>query len=460
MIEEPSKYFWWAKTSNKYVFTPFWWVILSAAIFLIPILRVWWWVFIPFFLSIELRNLYLWWVRWDFNWRSTKWITLRIIPQQEVEAPLKTMEDVFSVLYSPLYDTINWREMYFDGAYYPWMSWEIVSVEGNLHFYVYLQRAHRTVLESTLYSYFPGLEIYEVPDYVKAVPPDAPNEEWDVYGEDFVLGNSDFYPIKTYEKFFEPQGERISAEEKRIDSISSLLEAMSRLGSGEQVWLQFIIGSLIERSGLAEKANETVAKITHRQVEKKKNFIDSFIDIILGIFNSVFAIPVESKELDRKISPAKTESGEREMVITPGERETVMAIEDKMKKPLFVATIRGVYAAKRENWSASNRIIPRTYFSHFQSSSNYLRYSVLTRPKTHYVMRKKIPFLRKRRMLRNYTLRFPPHFPDLEKETSCLNTEELATIIHFPFKITGLTFPTVERVEHRKGGPPPNLPIE
>ncbi|MBI3631452.1 MAG: hypothetical protein HY219_01115, partial [Candidatus Staskawiczbacteria bacterium] len=44
--------------------------------------------------------------------------------------------------------------------------------------------------------------------------------------------------------------------------------------------------------------------------------------------------------------------------------------------------------------------------------------------------------------------------------SAILNTEEMATLFHFPIKITGLVAPTMARVESKKGGPPPNLPIE
>ena len=63
-------------------------------------------------------------------------------------------------------------------------------------------------------------------------------------------------------------------------------------------------------------------------------------------------------------------------------------------------------------------------------------------------------------MLRNAIMRFPPYFPDRRKGSPIMGPDELATIFHFPVKVSSLAFPTVERVEHRKGGPPPNLPTE
>ena len=68
--------------------------------------------------------------------------------------------------------------------------------------------------------------------------------------------------------------------------------------------------------------------------------------------------------------------------------------------------------------------------------------------------------MRARKMFRNYVLRFTPFFPERTQGMALLNTEEMATLWHFPIKITGLVAPTMSRVESKKGGPPPNLPME
>ena len=461
-----SKTFFWTKQVRKIIWEPFWWIIVIAIVVWIPFLRPWWWIFAPLFLAIELKTLYKWWMHWDYGYSKTKWVMLEIIPPKEVLVPLKAMEDVFATMWGPLIDHPSWREIFCTGSldyYTDWMSWEIVSIEGQLHFYVRVTAGHRPSLETTLYGHYPELEIHEVDDYTKNVPHNMPNEEWDVYGEDFILGTDQVYPIKTYEKFFEPQGEKISAEEKRIDPLASLLELMSRLGTGEQFWLQFIISSTDEENDpeFYKQGESVIAKITKRPEKKKRTVWGDVIDVLHNLVLGPKKEGSGDKVTYKWMESAKSEEGEREMLLSPGEREVLTEVENKLKKPVFRTYIRGVYVAKRENWNPSHKILTRTYFTHFQTNNlNFLRFTTVTRPKTHYIFRKRIPFLRSRRMFRNYIARFAPLFPDRKKEAPILNTEELATIYHFPFKVTGLVSPTMSRVQSKKGGPPPNLPTE
>ncbi len=264
-----ANYFWWWTPIYNIFIVSFWWVFLMLLVLLVPFLRVWWWVFFPLFLAGQLRVLYLWWIQWDFAYAEKKWVVLEIIPPKEVLVPLKAMEDVFSLIWGPLWDFANWREQWCDGTLSNapgWMSWEIASIEGNLHFYIRVMTEDKVSVETALYAHYPELEIQEVADYAKNVPQDIPNKEWDLYGEDYILNNPAYYPIRTYEKFFEPQGEKISAEEKRIDPINSLLESMSRLSSGEQFWFQLIIMPVGDHDEpqFKKDAQSAIAKISKR----------------------------------------------------------------------------------------------------------------------------------------------------------------------------------------------------
>lgn len=454
--------FFFTKPIKHIIFEPFWWAIGVVLVLMVPFLRPWWWLFAPLFLVAELKTLYLWWLNWDYAYAKKKWVVLEIVPPREILAPLKSMEDIFTVLWGPLYSPPSWREKWCEGILptnAEWLSFEIASIEGNLHFYARMITDHRAAVETALYNHYPELEIREVRDYTKELPQNVPNEEWDTYGEDFILGNKAAYPIRTYEKFFEPQGERIAAEEKRIDPVNSLLELMSRLGPGEHFWLQFIISSIGEGDDpWKDEAKQIITRAARRPSNSAKSLLD---DLYETFYNLIMGPKKMAEDKYVWLEAAKSELGENELLLTPGEREVVSEVENKLKKPVFRTTMRGVYVARRENWKPAHKVLARLYFTHFQTQNlNYIRFSTATRPKTQYIFRKRIPFLRSRRMFRNFVLRFPPLFPNRTGETAILNTEELATVFHFPRQITGLVMPTMARVESKKAGPPPNLPTE
>jgi hypothetical protein len=457
----PKALFWWAWV-KKTIWDPFWWVILFLIILWVPFLRVWWWVFLPMMLAAQLKVIYLWWIGWDFYMAKRKWVLLELIPPKEVLIPFKAMEDVMSSVW-PIIDSANFREIWCEGEldYGPeWISWELTSIEGKLHFYLRVGAHHRTTLESALYGHYPDLEIYEVQDYTKLVPHTAPNEEWDTYGEDWELRREDQYPIKTYEKFFEPQGERISAEEKRVDPILSLLEAMSRLGPGEHYWVQFTtlpVGTMHEPDYLKD-GQKIVDKLAKRPEKKQTTLMDDLMyiarQVLLGPEKDGESYSWPAMEEDE-------ETGEQRVSLTPGERGMITEIENKLAKPAWRTNIRGVYVAKRENWNSSHRVITRSYMGHFGTADmNSFGFVNATRPKVHFFWRQRRGFLRSRKMLRNAILRYTPLFPD--RQTSCpiLSSEELATLFHFPLRTTGMLAPTLEKVESKKSGPPANLPID
>ncbi len=460
-----------AKQSNpfplpfKILIASSWWLFLFAIVLFFPFLRIWWWIFLPLMLAAELQELYLWWLRWDHNYANKKWVMLEMVPPKELLTPLKAMEDVYTVLWPTLHSPPNFREKWCEGILEfgaEWLSWEIASIEGKIHFYLRVTDGMRRSVEATLYAHCPQLEVREVPDYVKNIPSNLPNEEWDIYGEDFILGKKAALPIRTYEKFFEPQGEKISAEEKRIDPIASLLEQLAALGPGEQFWLQFILMTLDEEdeANYKKEGQKIISKIVKRPEKKKKTLRDEFMTIIRFIILGPVKVGEGEKASYKLVKPEKTETGENEMVLTPGERELVTEIENKLRKPVFRTFIRGFYVAKRANFKGANKTLTRSYFSHFFTPNmNFIKFSGKTRPKTKYLYRKSVPLQRSKRIMRNYINRFTPLFPDRKKEGAILSTEEITTLFHFPFKITGMAMPTTAAIQSKKSGPPPNLPM-
>lgn len=453
--------FFWREPIKEF-FGLFGWFFVVLIIFAVPFLRVWWWILVPIILAPPLRELYLWWINWDFAYAKLKWVVLEITPPQENLVPMKAMEDILGMVW-PIWDSPSWREIWCEGELKSlcfWCSWEIASLEGKIHFYLRALSAHRLMIESALYAHYPDIEIKEVDDYVKLVPPTAPNDDWDIFGEDYFLAEDDPLPIRTYEKFFEPQGEKISEEEKRLDPLISLLESMSKLGPNEYFWFHMIMcpvnkGDVPEFFDLAKSL---IDKVSKRPVAKKTTLMDDASHMAKEL---IVGPEKESADSYKWQELAKSESGEKELLVTPGEREIISEIENKLKKPIFKTTLRAIYIAKRDNFKPSHKVLVRPYFAHFTAQNlNRIILNKYTRPKVHYVMRKRRVYLRTRKVLRMGILRLTPAFPDLSKYVSVYNTEELATIFHFPLRISGMVAPTMTKIESKKAGPPPNLPIE
>jgi hypothetical protein len=234
---------------------------------------------------------------------------------------------------------------------------------------------------------------------------------------------------------------------------------MSKLGPGEHYWVQFITVPIVDHDepDWRKEGQKIINKITKRPEKKEPTLMDD----LSYVFKQIIAGP--DKDGDSYSWPAfmkDEETGEREMALTPGEREIVTEIENKLKKPAFRTNIRGVYVAKRENWNAANRTITRSYMGHFLTTHmNFLGFSGKTRPRVHFFWRKRRVFMRARKMFRMTVQRFTPLYPNRHDLCPILSSEEMATLYHFPLRIKGMVSPTLEKVESRKAGPPANLPI-
>ena len=449
------------------------WGVISA---IELVVSAWWWLFLPAIFFFPFRFMYKWWVEWELWYPANKWILLRIIPPKEIINPFKEMEDVYNILFG-IHDGPNWREQWCEGELKGgpyWLSWEIASIGGRITFYVRCLDVHRSLIEDTLYSHFPEIEIELAEDYTQNVPQDVPNKDWDMYTEDYTVLREQAFPIKTYPVFFEESPEAAARTEGlRIDPLDSMLEAMSRLHPSEQLWFQIVTAPVLPgdcRFDVVREGKELINKIAQRPEPKSggKSILSQMIDVL--IWGKVEE-PEEEKPSDWLSAP--------ELRLTSGEKDQIRAVERKISKQIFKTWIRIVYVHKRkEPFFKGNYKIIRSYFNHFAHSDwNGLVFWGSTRSRIHYWMGGRRLYLRKRKNFRNYIARLPSLFPrtmDGEpmfekglvsrspglRGTAMLNSEELATIYHFPAKISSVIAPALLPIEAKKAGPPVGLPTE
>ncbi|MFH1462146.1 MAG: hypothetical protein ABIG08_00375 [bacterium] len=421
--------------------------------YLIELIKNWWWLFLPFFLWKHFLNLYLFW-RNDCWLQKQRTILLEIRLPRDVMKPIRAMETVMASIHGAVYHPPDWWEKWVEGQLQLSVAFEVISVGGEPHFFIRCGFPYRDAVESSIYAQYPGAEIQEADDYIKYVPQSIPNKEWDLWAADYKMLKDDHYPIKTYPQF---ETEHEALEEKRIDPVAALVEGLAKIKPGEQFWVQIIAEPVSEGALAAWMASgqELRDKLARRPEKAKPTpMVQEMTNILISGKTSA-----EVKTEERDIIPP-------EMKLTPGERDIIMGLELKISKPIFRTVIRFIYLGKRDVFFKPNF---RLAFSFFNSYTTLNMNAIVPLGKTLTKIHKSwfLPFnllvrrrhyLRCRKIFRNYIKRLPPFFPR-PGGSFMLNTEEMASLFHFPSQIIAPT-PGAYRIETKKGSMPPHLPTE
>lgn len=379
---------------------------------------IWWF---PAFAAYAFWSIYLSYIR--ANWiKNINWVLLEIKMPKEIFKSPKAMEVILSQLHQTSEGSLTDR--YIKGRVRSWFSLELVSFGGEIHFYIRTEFKFRNLVESMIYSQYPTVEVTDADDYVYKVPYGLPNTDWDFYGVEFKLTKADAYPIKTYVDYGLDKDPK---EEFKIDPFTAVLEFLGSIGAHEQVWVQIPIMAARDRY---HKPGTLFGTQNWKDVGKQE------AKKMLGDKNQFGAFS-----------------------LSPGDREVLESIERSMNKYGFDTGYRAFYLAPKDFFTGTN--IPRLLGSTKQYGSenlNGFKFSKTTSFDYPWEDFRGIRLNRmKQIMFKNYRRRnyfFPPN-PSVP---FILNTEELATIFHFPGLVAGT--PTLGRIPSKRGEPPPNLPIE
>jgi hypothetical protein len=413
-----------------------------------------WWLILPLFLFPVFWNLRMRYIRTRYV-KDIDWLMLEIkIPKDILKTP-KAMEQVFSEMAATYSFGMKPIDIYLNGKVEPWISFEMVGHAGGVNFYIHTPSKYRNLIESAIYAQYPEAEIRQAEDYAELFGNILPNKIYDVFGAEFGLLKESYYPIKTYQYFEEP------TEERRLDPIAAISEVMSNLKEGEAIWLQTLISPTGAPSGNdwqaegVEKINEITGKKTEK--EKKKGLGGALYEWLRNLFFAPVKYP------DWPVLTKKEEAAALKF-LNPHEQEIVKAISNKISKFGFEAVIRFVYIDRRDSFSPLNPIAVIGSFQQFGISHlNAFKPKVAAKGGwlAHFFPKYKelAEFSLKKEIFQKYReRRFGNYNKTRAEKFSVLNTEELATVYHFPAIM--VKAPRLRKVEAKKAGPPAGLPIE
>lgn len=426
-------------------------MVSSIAVLISIVLFLWHYVMplvVTFFLVWLAFKLWHHYVNEDFI-TGIDWALLEIKVPREVSKSPQAMELFFTnALYQKGYKGLY--ETWWMGAVRLWFSLELVSIEGRVHFFIRTPSRIKNLVESQIYAQFPGAEIAEVKDY----PPEVLNPKtgpWNAWGCEYTLEKNEAFPIRTYIDYGLDKAD--IKEQYKTDPITPTIEFLGSLKPGEQVWVQILV------------------RIADRHYHKRGTLF-GHID---WVENSYEAIAELIKPYTRYYPGAGMGGVDaRESRIPDHLRDSVEAIKLKTNKPGFDCGIRTVYIAKKNVFNKDRYRDMRLIFRQFSNPSNN---SFMRVNSTQFDYPWTDPFQTSDKVIRariverfrlrtmfypklRYSFRYPfpisAFFPSHEPRLFVLNTEELATIYHFPGRVAET--PTFERIESRTSKPPFNLP--
>lgn len=387
-------------------------------------------IWLPVAFAVAVFNAWIKYKRAKF-WQKEGSVLLEIkLPREITKSPV-AMEIVLNALHQTGGES-TWLDRVWSGKTRAWSSLEIVSLGGNIKFFIWVRPKIRNAIESQIYSQYPGIEIYEAEDYTKSAYYD-PNKN-QIWAADFALNKADPYPIKTYIDY---GLEKDPDEELKVDPMTAMIEFLGSVTEGHNIWIQIII-----------------------RAHKKRRIADVFGE-------KEDAWKDEAKEEIKKIIEelkVKKEEGGFPRIPTKGESERIAALERSVSKFPFDCGIRAIYIADKDKFNGANIGGIIGCFKQYSSPelngfkpSGWI--SDFDFPWQEWFGRQERI---KPKVLEEYKLRRFFYSPWKGKKFHdskpfVLNTEELATIFHFPGSVAGT--PTFERIPSVKSKAPSNLPI-
>lgn len=375
--------------------------------------------------------------------KTVEYIYLAVdVPADNEQMP-KAVEQIFVTL-SGAQTSFLMGEKWWEGKVQLGFSFEIVSDGGYLQFVIRAPKINRDLVESAIYAQYPQAEITEVEDYTKDIPTKYPNDTHNLWGTELALTKDQAYPIKTYLEF----EEKLMGEFK--DPMAAVLETMNKLRPGEKFWIQIIAKPADHK--WTEKSKKLADKLAGKKAKAKTS--SNPASPILQFFGDWVQYSNTVTRAEKPETKKKDEMASMLLHLTPGERNAIEAIERKASKIAFDCKIRLVYIGIKDVFN-SGRVVPAVFGAIKQFSTNDLngfKPESYTKTSAYYGRAEAKKNRRRNKIIRNYIAR-----SGAGGKTFILNTEELATLYHFP--ILTVKAPLMPRLEMKKSEPPSYLPI-
>lgn len=368
--------------------------------------KFWGWVFIALWLIYMIRKNNK---KVELIERSEHTLLQIIVPKDNDKKELSA-EQLFASLHGILRPS---GEMAYIQDH---ISFEIVSHDHLIYFYVWTPKHLKDYVESQVYAQYPTVQITEVDeDYSKKnLLGNKP------YTTEIVLSKDEIFPIRTFATF-------------EVDPLAGLTTVLASLSDNEEIWIQMLLEPVDD--GWHAKSLQYVDEVKNG---KKLGFFDEWQKrtfeapgkLVYNLFSAAF-----TPESYRERNAAKLKGGEKKD-LSPGQTTLLSAVETKAEKLGYAVKIRVCYIGDNET-AARQRM--QALVGGFKQFNTVNLNGFSSTP----ISEGEIGL----KAYQNRTFDGPGYI---------LNIEEVASIFHLPH--TNVETPNIAYTNTKVGEPPSNLP--
>lgn len=391
-----------------------------------------WPIWAPIVILNVAFNVWLTYVR--RNWMKEQGgVLLEVRLPRDVAKTPAAMELVLNGIWEPS-SPGSFIDAFWEGKVRDWFSLEIVSLGGQVKFFIWALPRWKKIIETRIYAQYPEAEVFEVPDYAKDLHYDP--DKTTMFGITTKLVKADAYPINTYIEY-ELHKSDSKEQEQIVDPLTPIIEYLGSRKPGEFAAMQILI-----------------------QAHRKEGILDGKIFVkpewSKGIKDEIKKI-IEKEGL---IKPEKDKPASM-MNVSDSQKDAIKAMERNAGKLAFDTMVRLLYIAPKDMADKTiamgfigsmrqfgsvnlNGIRPDKFMSVAFPWQDFRDIKKKELQRTHIDAYKKRSF-------------FNTPYKHLNGKPYILTTEELATIFHLPGAVA--TTPTLSRAPSKKAEAPANLPV-
>jgi len=211
------------------------------------------------------------------------------------------------------------------------ITFEILCFKNQLRYICITPKSLKDLVEVAFYSQYTDIKILEVMDYLSALPPNIPNNNFDIWGEEYKLKKENIFKINVI------RNDIVSDKDSKvIDPITILAEAADKTDYQGITIVQIVLTQLNDPQKLAYKleGDNVINKLLGKPIVEKKSLQKE----VLGLLNFMI------KEM---LNPAKEEKKEEKKEAAPEDKAKANDIKTKNDLGVFACNFRVAYIAPK-----------------------------------------------------------------------------------------------------------------